>query len=311
MNDTARRPIYIPKSVGQILGRTQRLLRANLKPLVGISVIPPALMFLALGCFLPQIAAMLKPSAAAWEAHSAGNLISIAIAVNLLFAAVLAPALAAAYKAALFADYGNCIGLRDAYSRAFARFGRYFLLLVMIGLISTAPFVAIQLVAQELTALIARVSTIPGLARIGEQILAAAAGVACCLFVMLRLSLAFPSCVAEDLSAIAAIKRSNRLANGATGKIFIVLLVVSAATYACFVIGLLTMFLLFFLFVLAGPLSHFHLAAATSIQMLYAREMFIVMAFGEALATAGYTTALAVIYNDQTMRSGEPGVVGG
>ena len=310
MNEVAKQPIYIPKSIGQVLGRTKRLLRANVKLLVGISVLPPALIFSALGFFLPQIDAMLKPSASVWEAHSASYLISIALAVNLVFAAALAPALAAASNAAISADCGNRISFWDAYSHAFARFGRYFLLLIMIGLISTVPFVTIQLAIPELTALIARISRLPGMAHIGEPILAAVASLACCLFVMLRLSLAFPSCVAEDLSAIAAIKRSNRLANGAMGKIFIVLLVVGAVTYAAFVIGLFAMFLLFAVFVLTGSLFHFHLVPASGIPMLYGRAMFIVMAFGEALVTAGNSTALAVIYNDQSLRKGEIEIAG-
>jgi hypothetical protein len=267
-------------------------------------------MFLALGFFLPQLDALLKPSASVWEAHSARILISIALVVNLLYAAALAPAFAAASDAALSADRNNRISFRDAYSRAFARLGRYLLLLVVIGLLSTVPFAAIQLVVWELTALIAHGSRVASLAPFGESILAAATGLACCLFVLLRLSLAFPCCVAEDLSAIAAIKRSNRLANGAMGKIFIVLLVVGAVTYAAFVIGLFAMFLLFLVFVWTGSLFHLHLAPATSIPTLYGRTMLIVMAFGEALVTAGYATALAVIYNDQSMRKGELEVVG-
>ena len=269
MNDIAKQPIYISKSVGQVLGRMKQVLRANLKLLVGISVVPPALMFLALGYFLPQIEAMLKPSASVWEAHSAGNLISVGLAVNLLFAAVLAAALAAASHAALCAGRGFRISVRVAYSCAFARFGCYSLLLIVIWFISTVPFVTIQFILPELTALIAHGSRVAALAHIGDPILAAAAGLACSLFVMLRLSLAFPSCVAEDLSAIAAIKRSNRLADGAMGKIFIVLLVVSAVTYAAFVIGLFAMFLLFLVFVSTGSLFHYHLAPATSIPMLY------------------------------------------
>jgi hypothetical protein len=39
---------YSPKSIGPILDRTLRLLRANLKLLIGTSALPPAVFLLAL-----------------------------------------------------------------------------------------------------------------------------------------------------------------------------------------------------------------------------------------------------------------------
>src|SRR5579863_8481946 len=51
------------------------------------------------------------------------------------------------------------------------------------------------------------------------------------VIVALRFSLAFPASVFEDLTAWQAIKRSGVLTRGAKGRIFLVLLVIYAATY--------------------------------------------------------------------------------
>lgn len=313
---------YTPKSIGQILDRTLHLFLTNVRLLIGISAVPPAMLFLALGGLFsvvmpPHLVAMPKTPNPGWESQTAMSFISIAGAAYLLFVAALAPTLAAVSNAAVHADFGTSIRLREAYTRSLERFGRYLLLLVLIGIITTCPVLVVQLIMFASTALVAHGASTPSPALIAVGALGGALVLVCFVYSILatlRLSLAFPACVTEDLTAIAAIRRSSHLTRGAMGRIFLVLLIVYAITYVAYMIGMFVTFSVLSLSVLAGSLLHFHLARAASVPLIIclAAVLLLVMIFGMALSFAGYSTALAVMYNDQRMRiDGSPKVVGG
>jgi membrane-anchored glycerophosphoryl diester phosphodiesterase (GDPDase) len=119
--------------------------------------------------------------------------------------------------------------------------------------------------------------------------------------ISLRLTLAFPATVMENLSAIEALKRSNFLTRGARLKIFLVLLVIYAAAY-------LAMLLLMggMLFVVAIGLFAFsgtHMGLTSPVMVFLAilagLGFLALMVLFMACSWAGFTTALGVIYNDQ------------
>jgi ABC-type phosphate transport system permease subunit len=121
---------------------------------------------------------------------------------------------------------------------------------------------------------------------------------------MLRLSLAFPACIAEGLTARASIRRSGRLTRRAKGRIFLVLLVVFAACYALALASILVVFTTVALGAFAFAAVHLTFHAPWSymgfglIAVVWLCMMFLWVAF----PWASSMTALAVLYRDQRLR---------
>lgn len=303
---------YGPKSWGQILDRTLRLLRANLKLFVGISVVPPVIFFLVflipLGAFLPHLSRMPKTLSPAQQSQVFMIIFPIIAAGVLVHWATLAPSWAAASLAALRADLGTRTTFREAYAQAFEKFGRYLLLLFLIGLVTVGPIFVIQLIVVGTGALLRHASAPARFAAVGTVLLAFAVIFVYFILAMLRLSLAFPACVAENLTDVAAIKRSNTLARGAMVRIFLTLLIVYAIVYVVYLVALLALMFLVGIIVFIGSLSGFHeLFAVKAVAIGFlALVLLAIMTLVMALNAAGYGTALAVLYNDQRIRIDGP-----
>lgn len=300
---------YGPKSWGQILDRTLRLFRANLKLFVGISAIPPVIFFLALliplGAFLPLLSRMPKTLSAAQQSQVFMIVLPAMASAILLHWAALAPSWAAASNAALRADLGTQITWREAYAQAFQKFGRYLLLLFLIGLITVGPMLVLQLIALGTGPLLRHTSAPAGFAAFSTALLAVAVIFVYFILAMLRLSLAFPASVSENLTAVAAIKRSNKLAHGAMGRIFLTLLIVYAIVYVVYLVALFALMFLVGVIIFIGSLSGFHepvAVKAVAICSVVVVVFFAIMILFMSLSAAGYGTALAVLYNDQRIR---------
>ena len=124
------------------------------------------------------------------------------------------------------------------------------------------------------------------------------------VIVALRFSLAFPATVFEDLTAWQAIKRSGILTRGAKGRIFLVLLVIYAATYLAILLlmsGAALMGALGFL-VFSGMHLHPSTPAFWVLAVLGGIAFLAVMVLFMAASWAGYATTFAVLYNDQRLR---------
>lgn len=124
----------------------------------------------------------------------------------------------------------------------------------------------------------------------------------------LRLSLAFPACVEEGLTARAAIKRSFELTLGAKGRIFLVLLVVYALLYAVMLVAELVAMVVFGIVVIAGMVAQVHIAAPWSYIGLGLLAVFFLAAFllFTAVTWAAVTASLSVLYHDQRLRIDGP-----
>jgi hypothetical protein len=312
MSSTYQHPAQSPKTFGQILDRVFRLLRANFKLFVGLAAVPPAVFF-----------ALLAPIAAAVLLQTLGGLpktpspqrilqlvlagIPLVIFVLAVYWLFFALYLAATSYAAVRADHGVAVTFRESYASAWSHAGRYFLLLFIIYAICFFPALVIQLVMFAGFGLTGLNKTQPNLFLIAlfplESLLQIGVFVAG-VIVALRFSLAFPASIIEDLTAGQAIKRSGVLTRGAKGRIFLVLLVIYAATY-------LATLLLMSGAAIVGAIGFFawsgmqlHLSTpAIWILAVFACVVFLaLMVFFMASCWAGYSTALAVLYNDQCMR---------
>jgi len=313
MSDVPSSPVYIPKTIGQVLHRTFRLIRANLALFLGIASVPPAALMVSLGVIfggilIPGLAHLQKNSTPAQNEQFEYFVVPAAIFVLLLYGIIFAPACAASAEAAVQADLGKPITFREAYAHAFHRFGRHVLLLILISLLSMGPVVLLEMGGLLAGRFFAHgktsVSASAMFALIPGSILLFLGCFVVSVIVMLRLSLAYPASVTEDLSAVSALKRSKRLTKDARGRIFVVLLVVYAVTYIGYALVMYTTFLVFMVGALIGAGLHMQLPHALSVLLLCILMVAYsaVFVFFMAATWAGYSTALAVIYNDQRMR---------
>jgi hypothetical protein len=312
MSDVAQLPLYGPKSLGQILDRVVHLLRANLKLLLGISAVPPVVLILSLGLsfcavMLPVLSQMPRNPSPAQESRIAAVFFTFASVAFILYGATFAPSIAAASRAAVKADLGERITFREAYGSAFQRYGRNLLLLLLISLVAMGPMILVQMIAFAGSVAIGRNLNPQGPAffvGIPASILLLLACFVFSILAMLRLSLAFSACVTEHLTAVAAIKRSNYLTRDASGRIFVVLLIIYAIIYAVFLLGMFAAWLVFTVGGLIPSGSHYHVLPAVRVLFIacFLVGLFAVGVLYMALNGAGYATALAVIYNDQRLR---------
>ncbi len=301
-----------PKSLGQILDRIYRLIRSNFRLFIGIAIIPPLLFFgtlaLVLAFSFRTVFEQLtrNPSPDVFFRH-APALVSIFLVVTLFQMAVFAIYFAAGSHAAVQADLGVKVSVRDSYAIAWAHAGRYFLLMLLIYLVCFLPALIIELLSFAGMGAMNTGNSAPSpltiLLFLFGFLLYSAAGIYG-LIMALRFSLAFPASLAEGLAAVAAMRRSSRLTRGAKGRVFLVLLIVYAVTYLAFLIAMCVLMLLGAIVFLALSTIHFHPSLSLQIVVVSCAGVCFLcaMAFYMAISWAGYAAAFAVLYNDQRLR---------
>lgn len=269
MNESASSAPFALKSFGQILDHIYRLTRSHFKLLVGIAAFPSCLLLLVIGLleaavWVPMIRQWPKPPSPETLLRylTPSVIIPVITVFTLLCLAILSIYLAAASYASTQADSCVKVTIRESYALAWRRGGRHLWLLVLCYLYAFLP-----LLLTEGSALIGASALTRGggtahpalFLLISLAILLYIAALVYGIIMGLRLSLAFPACVEENLTARAAIKRSFQLARGAKGRIFLVVLVIYAVLYAAMmVVEIVTILLAAIGFFLAMAL-HAHL----------------------------------------------------
>jgi hypothetical protein len=298
-----------PLSFGQILDRVFRLSRQNLKSLLAISIVPGAAYALAALAAVGTIFLYLRPDRGVPQQFSHAQIavmIAVILAstlVTLLVFAVFQPAIC---HAVLQANRGMPTGFREAYRIAWSRKGRYVWLMILKALFVAGPTYG----AGILIALLAFLGIRTGagaapsflFALIPLLMLVYFVGMLYAAFAMIRLSLATPACVAEDLPAMAAIRRSMRLSRNAKGRIFLIGLVMYAINCAAMMIveavaGLIVALGAFFFTLM-------HLNLVTEIVL---GSIFGVGLLGGVLVLTGalwasFSVAFTLVYRDQCLR---------
>jgi hypothetical protein len=301
---------------GQILDRIFRLVRSQLRPLLAIGAFPicvvvvfEAMFFGSLylaGAFhrplaQPQVAAML------WIFLPAGLLFVAAMFVmyGIYYGA-------SAY-AAVQADLNLKVTAAEALRHAWSKLGRYIWLYLLRSLIVVIPILVIALAAALggiMLGILPRAND-PNPAAlfflIPLFVLFYLGAFIYAVLMSLRLSLAFPACVHENLTAMQAIKRSGVLTNGAKGRIFLVLLVIYAISYAAammlYVVGL-------FVFAIAAVAGAGHASLTSPVTIALAviggLVLLALVLLWSAALMAAYSCAFAVLYRDQCLRKQRP-----
>lgn len=312
MNDTQPYPVYIPKALGQILDRVFRLMRTNFKLFVGIAALPPAGFYalfalISVAILWPVLQALPKTPSPEEVIHLLVIGVPLMVVLTVVYLLVFAVYLAAASFAGVHADCGAKVTFRESYAAAWRRAGRYSLLLLLIYIFCFFPALIIQLAMFAGIGLTTLHKAQPNPIMIVLFPLLSVlqmAGLIVGLIIGLRFALAFPASVIEDLTAWQAIKRSGVLTRGAKGRIFVVFLVIYAATYLAVMVLMSGAALLGGLGFLVFSGAHVHPSTpAIWILAILSVIVFIVaMVLFMAVSWAGYVTAFAVIYNDQRLR---------
>jgi len=304
-----------PKTISQILDRTFRLTRSHFKLFVGISAVPSALLLLVIAgleavFWIPMLRQLPKPPdpGVMLHAFTPAIIFPAVIVMMLLNLAIFSVYLAAASYAATQADLGVKITIGDAYGLAWKRLRTHLWLLTLCYIYAFFPVLLIEvsvlvgggllvhsgMTASPLVFLLIPLAALLYLAALVYGIL-----------MELRLSLAFPACVTQELTASVAIKRSFQLTRGAKGRIFLVILVIYALLYAGILVAELGAALLALIGVLIAMVLHVHPQAPWSYIGIGVLGFiaFAAMILFISLTYASLMTALAVIYNDQRLRT--------
>ena len=313
MNAPIQSAMPTPMAFGQILVRIYRLLRSQLKLFIGLASLPAGAYLLLIGlvfavCIRPILAHLPAQPDPAMILRTVLPAILILLPVQL---AVFALYLAASIHAALQADQGLSVTFSDAYQVAWQRFGRYCGLMLLIYIIACLPALVMQLVVVSGMGVLSLYHAAPPpsfLFLLPLVFLLFFAALVYSIILLMRLSLAFPASLAENLTARAALSRSGQLTRGAKGRIFLVMLVIYALGYAAEMVGIFALAAIICICALILAVLHVALASVVGIiaAVLAALCLIAFLYLLLGLLGAAFSIAFAVLYNDQRLRKDGP-----
>jgi hypothetical protein len=294
-----------PQAFGQVLTRIWHLMRPQLRLFIAIGALPAGVAVgiygVILGLVVLAIQFVHRPIGAAGVtmivlACVAG---AFGVAVVLFTMALYEPA---ASYAGLALDAGRTVTFREAYAVAWRKAGRYLWLLLLRQLIAVGPALVLApfFFLLSLGASLAGGKGAPLLAAIGIMLLALLylAAMVWAILVMIRLALAYPACILENLTAWEAVRRSNRLSQGGRLRIFLVGLVLYAITYAAVLVCELAFGIVAGLGII--PLMIFHLGQVWMITGAVLVGICLVCALllvGLCMSSS-YSVAFAILYRE-------------
>ena len=298
---------YAPMTFGQALDRVFRLLKAHWKLFLAIATVPAATYAIFFGCFFAFVLVAVQP----WSQPNPAKLIAhIGLLMTLMAIGELATLAAyalyqpAASYAALQADAGVSVSFRDAYARAWSRFGRYLWLLILKCLILMAPILVFAAIVGG-TLLVSqhgRVDPNAAFLLFPMIMVLYALSAAYMIVAMIWMAFSYPVSIAEDLTAAASISRSVKLTKGARVKIFLLALVIYAICYAASLAIECVLVVVIGVIVLAGIALHLAMNPWGFVGIgIGAICFFVLFFFWTACFSAAYSSTFAVLYRNQRL----------
>jgi hypothetical protein len=305
---------------GQILERVFRLLRSHWRPFLGVAILPGIAMVLLYAAIFAVLITSGAFSQAASQPHNQQlspaqaqalllsflPIVLIAIPVGLLVYALYEAAIT---FAVLEADQGRPVTASQCYAHAWSRAGRYIGLALLRWFYVSLPVLACWAVAGAgmlIFSLSSRGNIAPTalFLLIPLGILLYMGSIVYAVILGLRLSLAYPAALAENLTASQALQRSGQLSNGAKGRIFLLLLVIYAIGYACIMVVELVSVLVFAVGAIIAAVAHIQAQSISGIigialvGIFFAALMFLWV----GLQYAAFNAVFAIVYRDQRQR---------
>ncbi len=301
-----------PMTFGQILDRVLQLMRASWRLFVGIALAPAAGLIAYFGIMFAAFFPVLKPvilhqtpnfsvMTMAWLA----GMYILGIALMVVIYALYEPA---GVYAALEANSGRRVTFRAAWAVSWSKAGRYVWLAILRAVIVMLPilvFGALIVGTVGLSMARGRGGMDPSLMMVIFPLfmLLYLAWLVYTVLIMLRLVLAVPASVTEDVSAWRSLRRSNQLTNGAKGRIFLLGLLIYAIAYAVFLVAEVVIFFLGAMVALVGMMLHLAMAPWGYVGIGVGVTVFAcAYLVWIAAAASAYCTLFAVVYQDQRQR---------
>jgi hypothetical protein len=298
-----------PLSLGEILDRTVQLYHTRFLLFLGISVLPTGVI-VVLACLVGLVVAWWSAAGAGSVSEETGYVLVAVFAIGValvalpILLAATALAMAAMSHAVSRVHLGQTTTIRDAYKSVWHRGWRYIGLYLLQALIIGAAPIAIWIV---LVFLIAGGAALAGNTGGGGAAGGALFGllifpvllalIGYVIWMLLRLSLAFPACVVEQIAAWTAVKRSSRLSNGTKGRIFVLYLL--GAVLGWLLSMGITLPLLIVITLIPGMNDAQHAdVAGLVILIIFYGSAFAV----QALVRPVYGIAFVLFYYDQRIR---------
>jgi hypothetical protein len=285
-------------------------MRANWRLFVGIALVPGTGMIAYFGVMFAALFPVLKPLFLQQPPHFSLTTI-VWLSAAYIFGVILMIVICALYEpaavyAALQANVGTLVTFRKAWGVSWSKAGRYIWLAILRMLIVLLPILVFGAVIVGTVGLsIARaMGSHPYVTMMFPPLfmLFYLGAMVYAVLVMLRLVLAVPACVAEDVSAWKGLRRSNQLTYGAKGRIFLLFLLIYAIAYAAFLVAEVVIFFVGAIVALVGMLLHLAMAPWGYIGIGVAAVVFIcAYLLWCACIWAAYTTMFAVVYQDQRL----------
>lgn len=294
-----------PLTLSEILDRTAQMYRRQFLVYFGIGAIPVGtlLVFAALTFLLLSWAGMGGADAAVQGAQTVAALLLVGLLGVLalpLWIGSTALGWAAVSHAAARSFLGESISIRSAYRAVWPRGWRYVGLYLLLGLIVVAaPAVtgAVGVVVLALvSALVGKGSGIATLAAFGVfALMFVLFGFA--LWMLLRLGMAFPAAVVEEMPPWRAIKRANALSQSTRGRIFLLFLLGAALNWILTLSAMVPAFIMIALIPAANTPQHSELVGRIFVFAWYGLSFAV-----QALVRPVYGIALTLFYFDQRIR---------
>jgi hypothetical protein len=301
---------------GQILDRTYRLMRARFRLFMGIAAVPTAATFLVMAAAIVPMFIVMGP-------QMAGNtepppLFFLYLSIIIFVSCVILPLVYALYMpaacyAATQADLGVKVTFSEAYGLAWRRFGRYLWLMILVYLYVYVPVVAAAVLIGGGALLLHYVAGV-GANSASMFILVFLLAllylgtIVYSIYILLRFALAYPASVAEGLTAWDSLQRSAKLTQGAKGRIFLMLLLIYAISYAVTMVCVTVFCVLGVIGVLVAMLANVSVGSPAFfvlISLAVLIYLLLLVAF-TSFIYAALTTAQAVLYHDQRLRKDGP-----
>jgi hypothetical protein len=296
-----------PSTLGEILDRTAHLYRSRFLVFLGIAFLPTGVaLSLAFVFFL--LFALITSSGPASAARVVVGIVALVFGTLLLVAipaliAVASLGSAAINHAAAHPWQDEKISIREAYRIAWQRGWTYIGLYLLQALIVWVAPMAVWIVLLIVSAGGAAVAQSAGMGAAAGAIFALGAIAVVivlggyCIWMLLRLSLAFPACVVERISATAALKRSISLSSGTKGRIFLLYMLGTVLNYLLSLAITIPAVIVIALVPGANNPQFAQTAGVVMIIIVYGSAFAI-----QALTKPVYGIALMLFYYDQRIR---------
>jgi MFS family permease len=294
-----------PLTLGEILDRTVQLYRRNFLVFAGAAA-PPSAVAIAVFILIAAVAGYFARSGIqGLSEHGLALGILLLAALALLVPLELGATVVsqgALARAALSANLGHRMKVRDAIRSVWPRFWRYLGLLILQGIfVGGIPSVVAGMAAGIVFVLARQAGGGLGTgAAVGFALfLIVAAALVAIVLLLLVFSLAMPICVAEERPAWASMMRSVKLTQGTRGRIFLMFALI-------WVLSVLVSMLAYVPMILVVALIAFlvHGDRYQGLVLIVSEIVNVLVNFAvQVLVMPVYSTALVLFYFDQRIRT--------